>query len=108
MRNSILGLVDVYNLLPAEVVQHVEVKKFQTELQGLLKLHAANGENQWEMLFSPRMELYNHPLRRLLNRVRSMSDGNWENDNGGTFAPMVNANATTDLATTHDVPPAWW
>ena len=100
-RNSIFGLIDIYNLLPIEVVQREEVHSFQTELQALLKVQAGTGELGWEMLFSPRLELHNHPLRRLLNRVSTTNDGTWTMDDGGIFTPEVGAPL-------RDMPPSWW
>ena len=68
---SILGLVDIYNLLPQDFIDHTDVHEFQRELQGLLKSHAGNGHSDWELLFSPRGPLHMHPLRKLLNGVVS-------------------------------------
>ena len=62
--HSILGLVDIYNLLPADVIEAKTVKNFQQRLQAMMKLSAYNGEGNWEFLFSPRMTLYNHQLRK--------------------------------------------
>ena len=61
--NSILGLVDIYNLLPAGVVAATTVRNFQQRLQGMLKVCASEGHADWERLFSPRSTLYNHRLR---------------------------------------------
>ena len=62
VRRSALGLVAVYNLLPAKVVQLQEVKDFQRALQELVKERAcANCEN-WHLTLSPRLALHNHPL----------------------------------------------
>ena len=62
-RRSALGLVAVYNLLPAEVVQKTIVKEFQKSLQELVKERAvANCEN-WAETLSPRVPLYRHPRR---------------------------------------------
>ena len=72
---SVLGLVDVYNLLPSDVVEIEDVHNFQSALQSLLKVHAKNGNSRWEDLFSPRLELHNHPLRRLLKATTSVHDG---------------------------------
>ena len=59
---SLLGLVDVYNLLPQYVVNGTTVRIFQRRLQDMLREVAKNGAAQWENLFSPRIELWNHPL----------------------------------------------
>ena len=59
-----LGLVDVYNLLPANIVAATDVSMFQTALQKDL-IHAAKGViNDWQQLYSPRLAIYAHPLRR--------------------------------------------
>ena len=63
VRRSALGLVAVYNLLPAKVVHTETVKEFQTELQELLKARACEGCEDWTQTFSPRVPLYRHPLR---------------------------------------------
>ena len=61
--NSILGLVDVYNLLPADIVKGDSVPKFQTGLQDYLKQAAMKGTDGWQKTFSPRLAIYAHPLR---------------------------------------------
>ena len=101
--NSVLGLVDVYNLLPSEVVEIEDVHNFQSALQGLLKVHAKNGNLRWEDLFSPRLDLHNHPLRRILNATTSVYDGVWEDCNV-TDATI----AQTGANGSNDRPPAWW
>ena len=61
--NSMFGLVDVYNLLPARVVAADTVKEFQKRLQSDL-IHAAEGvERCWQDWYSPRIMMFNHPLR---------------------------------------------
>ena len=57
VRRSALGLVAVYNLLPAAVVRNTEVKDFQRELQELFKKRAEEGEEDWAETFSPRVPL---------------------------------------------------
>ena len=99
---SILGLVDIYNLLPQEFIDHIDVHEFQRELQSLLKIQAEKNHMEWEKHFSPRVRLHAHPLRRLINEVVSTGE---ECANDGMPG---GANVTTDLATTQDVPPAWW
>ena len=61
--NSILGLVDIYNLLPAFAVDTKHVHEFQRILQGMLTQLAEKRENGWENLFCPRRPLYCHRLR---------------------------------------------
>ena len=63
--NSILGLVDIYNLLPASVVAAKTVRNFQQRLQGMLKVSASEEQTNWDMLFSPRSTLFNHKLREV-------------------------------------------
>ena len=55
VRHSILGLVRVYNHLPAEIVENSSsVSIFQTKLQQKLTQHATGADIQWISLFSPR------------------------------------------------------
>ena len=58
---STLGLTDVYNLLPAKVVEQKSVAAMQHELQCLLKFRAVNREDGWQHTFSRRVS--EHPLR---------------------------------------------
>ena len=75
-----LGLVDVYNLLPANIVAATDVSMFQTALQKDL-IHAAKGGiNDWQQLYSPRLAIYAHPLRRF----RTMNA-----KNRGGFTPVL-------------------
>ena len=62
LRRSALGLVAVYNLLPASVVAAVTVKEFQTQLQDLLCYRAVGNKLDWKEIFSPRVPLWRHPL----------------------------------------------
>ena len=62
---SVLGLIDVYNLLPAYIVAETTVQEFQKRLQELLKEMAKEGEHKWELLYSPRQCLFNNRLRQL-------------------------------------------
>ena len=61
--NSVLGLVDIYNILPSYVVEADTVKTFQKRLQELLRLAVNNGAPSWQMFFSPRNAIYNNALR---------------------------------------------
>ena len=63
LSRSALGLVDVYNLLPAQVVGQKSVAAMQHELQTLLKFRARNGDSCWLHTFSPRVPLHEHPLQ---------------------------------------------
>jgi len=61
---SIYGLLDVYNLLPIDVVeQSSDVRSFQASLQALLKCAMSSGFGQWQGLLSPRWDVRRHPLR---------------------------------------------
>ena len=62
LRCSLLGLIDVYNLLPQYVVNAGCVKLFQRRLQDMLREGAKTNTIGWDQLFSPRLELWNHPL----------------------------------------------
>jgi len=59
---SVLGLVSIYNLLPWRIVVESEVAKFQAALQHFVKEHALAGFGPWNDIFSPRIELWRHPL----------------------------------------------
>ena len=61
-RRSALGLASVYNLLPEHVVKALSVLCFQSFLQGILRERACNGFEDWHDTFSPRIEMYRHPL----------------------------------------------
>ena len=99
--HSILGLVDIYNLLPPAMVDTDNVHTFQAKLQALMKAQTAtNGE--WELMFSPRRPLHSHPLRRLMNGVNSTNLGP-ENE---VVAPVYDGLVTNQLI--EDKPPAWW
>ena len=72
--DSILGLVDVYNLLPGYVVEATDVSNFQKRLQGHMVDAAKRGLVNWQDLYSPRLDLYAHPLRKRL-RARNVNEG---------------------------------
>ena len=55
--NSILGLVDVYNLLPGEIVEANTVSIFQRRLQVCLIDAAKQDQVNWRDVFSPRTAL---------------------------------------------------
>ena len=63
LKRSALGLVRVYNWLPAETVCATTVKDFQVKLQDLVKERAKGGQENWALTFSPRLAWWNHPLR---------------------------------------------
>ena len=63
VRRSALGLVAVYNLLPAKTVRTDTVKAFQTNLQELLKERAMKGCLNWLHIFFSRVSMWRHPLK---------------------------------------------
>ena len=63
LRRSALGLVSVYNRLPAEAVREPTVKGFQRKLSDFLKDRATTEKEDWKYTFSPRVPLWRHPLR---------------------------------------------
>ena len=65
LSHSVLGLVDVYNLLPQHVVNAPTVSNFQKRLQTLLMEMASTGEAGWKQLYCPRKTLWNNPLRKM-------------------------------------------
>ena len=66
IRRSLLGLISVYNRLPAEIVESASsVSSFQSSLQGLLRYMASTGVADWAQMFSPRIPWHRHLLPRL-------------------------------------------
>ena len=66
IEHSAYGLIEVYNMLPASIVEaSPTVREFQRALQSLVKHRANAGCTDWEMTLSPRIPLYRHPLRHL-------------------------------------------
>ena len=53
-RNSLFGLVRVYNFLPRQIVHCDTVKKFQKELIKMAKECCRSGSDIWTIMFSPR------------------------------------------------------
>ena len=62
-RDSVFGLMRVYNLLDPEIVEAQSVANFQAKLQQLLLSRACAGCMDWRDTFSPRVAMYEHPLR---------------------------------------------
>ena len=60
LENSVLGLADVYSLLPPFVVIAPNVKIFQRRLQDMLRIEAQTVDNAWPRLSSLRNTLCNH------------------------------------------------
>ena len=66
MEHSAHGLIQVYNSLPAEIVEaSSSVPSFQRALQQLVQFRANAGYSDWESTLSPRVPRYKHPLRSL-------------------------------------------
>ena len=61
--HSLLGAIDVYNLLPGYVVDAGDVSAFQNRLQQLLKVLAKDGIPGWQRYLSNRHMMFLHPLR---------------------------------------------
>ena len=76
--HSILGLADIYNLLPQRIVNNTCVHKFQRELQDLMKETATDRNLDWECMYSPRIPLHLHPLRRFFGSPGMGNDGSRE------------------------------
>ena len=65
VKRSVLGLTQVYNLLPARIVACKSVSSFQGALQALLREQAVVERPNWPHLFSPRWAIQCHPLAHL-------------------------------------------
>jgi hypothetical protein len=63
VKRSALGLVAVYNMLPAAVVETSCISAFQKKLQELVIARATEGCEDWQATLSPRVALDHHPLR---------------------------------------------
>ena len=102
-KQRLLGLVDVYNLLPQEMVNTDDVRTFQAKLQGMLKDQAIANVQNWENLFSPRHVLHLHPLAKMLNDVATIM--------GGDGCAEMNVQASippVQQSDNLDKPPSWW
>ena len=63
---SAFGLIEVYNLLPPQIVEACPcAPSFQRALQDLVIHRADTGCGDWEQTLSPRVPSYRHPLRGL-------------------------------------------
>eukprot|EP00973_Karenia_brevis_P027964 3851646-Karenia_brevis.AAC.1 len=64
--HSILGLVALYNRLPARIVEASgSVSEFQGALQELLISNANAGMPDWQLTYSTRIPWLGHPLLRV-------------------------------------------
>ena len=65
MRRSAFGMIRIYNLLPQDVVEKIDVKSFQRALTQMVRDTLNGGDLNWRFLLSPRHQLFKtHPLRR--------------------------------------------
>ena len=63
MRRSALGMIRVYNLLPAETVAKRDLKSFQRALTDLVRDRVVAGDCRWKVLLSCRHQIFQyHPL----------------------------------------------
>jgi hypothetical protein len=69
LKRSALGLVAIYNLLPASAVEALNVSTFQSRLQLLVKDAATARQPNWQHHLSPRLCLNTHPLRGRAQRA---------------------------------------
>ena len=79
--NSILGLADIYNLLPKCVVEAGTVKDFQTLLQKLVKAAAASKTPGWKKILSPKCTLHTHAINKWFKWTPAT--GNVTNEDAG-------------------------
>ena len=63
--HSLLGLVDIYNLLPQYTVNATTVSDFQKRLQKMMMELASNNAPGWKDIYSPRNTLWNNRLRQM-------------------------------------------
>ena len=63
-KRSAFGLIDIYNLLPASIVEINTVPEFQKALQNLVKKVSVS-RTDWPTLLSPRVPIYCHPLKAI-------------------------------------------
>ena len=62
VKRSVLGLVAVYNVLPASIVALNSVHEFQRALQHMVTERAKMGRGDWEDTLNPRIPIARHPL----------------------------------------------
>ena len=65
LSHSLLGLVDIYNILPKFVVDASTVSEFQKRLQLLVMEVASTDTPGWMELYSPRNTIWNNKLRQM-------------------------------------------
>ena len=82
--HSLLGAVDVYNILADYVVAAESVKVFQNRLQQILKIGAGHKIHGWATMLSSRHHMFMHPLLNFSGfngHECNMQDGMQVNDN---------------------------
>ena len=77
LSHSLLGLVDIYNLLPEYTVMAPTVKIFQHRLQEQMISAVMTGMTDWSTMYSPRKQLFCHVLRKLQNMVGTGISPDW-------------------------------
>ena len=81
MKASVLGLVDIYNILPAYVADAPTVHIFQRRLQEIACTEAKNAQPGWQKTDSPRNSIWNNRLHKWWNYKRSEThDGETEQE----------------------------
>ena len=74
-QRSMLGMIDVYNILPASIVEQCPcVKSFQSALQTLASKCASRGVDEWHHMYSSRFRMHVHPLVQMWSYDHSLSD----------------------------------
>jgi hypothetical protein len=63
VKRSALGLIAVYNLLPARAAETRTVPEFQKTLQEIVKQRCQDGCADWTRTLCPRQPLASHPLQ---------------------------------------------
>ena len=63
VQRSVLGIVRIYNKLPAHIVACSPVSDFQSSLQRLLCDAASHDYMMWRHMLSVRIQSWEHPLR---------------------------------------------
>ena len=63
VRNSMFGLIRIYNLLDPSIIESRSVSSFQAKCQQVALSRAMSGCDDWHQTFSPRIPLFRHPLR---------------------------------------------
>ena len=62
-KRSLLGMLDIYNMLPAAIVERsASVKEFQQALQNMVCDRTQASDSAWEHLYSSRLPRHAHPL----------------------------------------------